>query len=141
MSWENITKKQFFEETEDIITKSPEQARVLSLLKELLPVKTVDWYFNECHEYDEDIETKMDSLRFYDVYNTCFIDWLKSPSGYNVISIASDEEYWYLAVSLNGCSLASALTEYVRFKKYPDQVEPVDEDHIYFNADPGENRL
>ena len=49
MSWENITKKQFFEETEDIITKSPEQARVLSLLKELLPVKTVDWYFNECH--------------------------------------------------------------------------------------------
>jgi hypothetical protein len=41
----------------------------------------------------------------------------------------------------NGCSLASALTEYIRFKKYPDQVEPVDEDHIYFNADPGENRL
>ena len=42
MTWENITKKQFFEETEDIITASPEQARVLSLLKELLPVENFD---------------------------------------------------------------------------------------------------
>ena len=24
------------------------------------------------------------------------------------------------------------------YKDYPDQVDPADEDHIYFNADPGE---
>ena len=139
MTWENITKKQFFEETEDIISKSPEQTRVLSLLKELIPVENFDWYFHECHDYDEEIENKMATLKFNKVYDSCYIDWLRSPSGYNIIDIASDEEYWYLAVSLNGCSLASALTEYVRFKKYPDQVEPVNEDHIYFNAEESEN--
>mgnify|MGYP003116516691 FL=1 len=139
MTWENITKEQFFEDTEEIVTASPEQARVISLLKELLPVENFDWYFSECHNYDEDIEDKMAALKFNKVYDSCYIDWLRSPSGYNIIHIASDEEYWYLAISLNGSSLASALTEYVRFKKYPDQVDPADEDHIYFNADPEES--
>ena len=114
-----------------------EQKLILDMLK-LFITGEYGYYFSETHEHERPEE--LDNLEWKRVYNTPLPFYYKAGE-YNSIDVAYTKEYTYYAISLHGCDFASALTEYVRvrFKKYPDQVDPADEDHIYFNADPEES--
>lgn len=76
------------------------------------------YYFSELHDHEqpEDIPVRghVDSwTKVYYTPNDLFYD----TGQYNSIDTASTKDYVYYAISLNGSSLASALTEYVRIPK------------------------
>ena len=53
-------------------------------------------------------------------------------------SIVQCNEYIYHILKIgDGHGFMGSITR-IDQKPYPDQVDPADEDHIYFNADPGE---
>lgn len=63
------------------------------------------------------------------------------------IMVAQDEKYNYIVHYYYDDTAKSEFThmadifrseKVVSNNEYPDQVDPADEDHIYFNADPGE---
>ena len=75
-----------------------------------------DYYFSEIHDTNEIIEQELSTIEFKILYDS--IEFSRADSGYNIIKYGynKDTSYHYLAISLNGCSLASALTEYLRFR-------------------------
>ena len=63
-----------------------------------------------------------------------YLDYLKRLMVEQNKAIANGDKYinknWRMVTKLTIKQLTKPL--------YPDQVEPADEDHVYFNADPGE---
>ena len=111
--------------TKDFITELktvggyPDAERVANVVEDILAFKNptkVGWYFSEVHGQQDTIEDYLDRLTFHTVYNSSRIPGI---GDYNIVKIAQDEEkcnpYFVVAISLNGCNLASALTEYIRF--------------------------
>ena len=90
-----------------------EQDILQDMLKLFIP-GGYGYYFNEIHEHDKPEE--LEDLKFRDVYYTP-LDFYYVSGEYNIIKTASTEDYTYYAISLHGCSFASALTEYVRVSK------------------------
>ena len=106
-TWRPVVVSSYIEETIEVLEDpSHENTRVVSLLEEILTgVGEFGYYFSE-----ED-----GLIERYEEYR------LGSQDVYNIVSIARTphpefNDYWYLAVSLNGCNLSSALTEYIRFQ-------------------------
>tara|TARA_R110000796_G_scaffold104855_1_gene214784 strand:- start:11441 stop:11938 length:498 start_codon:yes stop_codon:yes gene_type:complete len=154
--WEIIPKKNIPIDIKDAVTTGVEQDTVIRIMSDLLddaPDK-VGWYFNEVHSayVDEaDVEKIYDELPndWSTVYDS---SWLhdQASSGYNIIQVGYGDvktingkkvRNKFICLSLNGSWGASALSEYFKVvvnNEYPDQVDPADEDHIYFNADPNE---
>tara|TARA_R100000773_G_scaffold38118_1_gene33221 strand:- start:828 stop:1226 length:399 start_codon:yes stop_codon:yes gene_type:complete len=90
-----------------------EQKLILDMLK-LFITGEYGYYFSEVHTHERPEE--LDSLEFKRVYYTP-VDFYHKSGEYNCISVAYTEDYTYYAISLHGCSFASALTEYVRVAK------------------------
>ena len=123
MEEENLPLK--FKIVYSVINK--EQQIIHDILKLFIPGE-YGYYFSEAHEHDEPDDIPYDGCPCPDccptgrkylwerVYYTP--PGLVSKTGeYNIISVAYTEDYTYYAISLHGCSLASALTEYVRIKQ------------------------
>jgi len=107
---------------EDFPLINKEQQIIHDMLKLFIPGE-YGYYFGEIHEHDdpEDIPHgegiwKNGEGIWKTVYNTPR-DFYYRASEYNSIDVAYTEDYTYYAISLHGCSLASALTEYVRIKQ------------------------
>ena len=99
-----------------------ETNRVVSLLEELLvDIDEVGYYFSEDDGIIERYEEYLASLEWNYVYDSSQVYRLGNQDVYNIIQIARTphpefNDYWYLAVSLNGSNLSSAPTEYLRFR-------------------------
>ena len=122
-TWSLVMVSSYIEETIEVLEDpSHENTRVVSLLEEILEdVGEAGYYFSESHGVIERYEEYLASLEWNYVYDSSQIYRLGNQDVYNIIQIARTphpefNDYWYLAVSLNGCNLSSALTEYVRFK-------------------------
>jgi len=87
-----------------------EQVVIHDLLK-LFITDEYGYYFSETHEHERPEE--LDSLEYKRLYYTP-LDFYYKAGEYNSIDVAYTKEYTYYAISLHGCSFASALTEYVR---------------------------
>jgi len=107
-----------------IISDGTEQDRVVNIVNDLLSDCHDDlwWYFSEdCEDSDQVYESIPDKL--HTVYDS---SWLNDQpdSGYNIVEIGYGEMYEgesfdkrdiFIALSMNGSSLSSALTEYYKF--------------------------
>jgi|TARA_R110001583_G_scaffold2282_1_gene16815 hypothetical protein len=96
-----------------------EQQIIHDMLKLFIP-EEYGYYFSETHEHDEpeDIPHGEDVTGsvWKRVYRTP-LPLYHETGEYNCIDVAYTEDYTYYAISLHGCSFASALTEYVRVAK------------------------
>lgn len=132
--WEIIPKGLVSENIKDITSRDgddgKEQDRLVDILEDLLTYAPdeISYYFSEDHNGREGF---MDSDEFYKIWGT--VEGLRTvydssllncvpDTGYNIIETGYakwDEETKsrdvYVALSMNGCSLASALTEYYKF--------------------------
>ena len=113
---EQINTKEFIAELKTNAGDYPDAQRVTSVVEEILAFNclssTVSWYFSEVHGQQDSVEEYLETLTFHTVYDSSRIPGI---GDYNIVSIAKDEEHFVVAISLNGCWLASALTEYIRF--------------------------
>lgn len=140
--WEIVPKSHVVETIRDITVRDGdnglEQDRLVSILEDLFThaPDEISYYFSEEHSGQEGF---MDPEDFYDswdlrdsgfntVYNSALLNY-GPESGYNIIGKGYGD--WnekarsrnvYISVSLNGCSLASALTEYYKFTILKDHV-------------------
>ena len=125
-TWRPVVVSSYIEESKQILedpNHTPHETnRVVSLLEELLvDIDEVGYYFSEDDGVIERYEEYLASLQWNYVYDSSQVYRLGNQDIYNVIKIARTphpefNDYWYLAVSLNGSNLSSALTEYVRFR-------------------------
>tara|TARA_R110001583_G_scaffold105358_5_gene252924 strand:- start:1012 stop:1428 length:417 start_codon:yes stop_codon:yes gene_type:complete len=122
-TWRPVVVSSYIEETIEVLEDpSHENTRVVSLLEEILTgVGEFGYYFSEEDGLIERYEEYLASLEWNYVYDSSQIYRLGNQDVYNIVSIARTphpefNDYWYLAVSLNGCNLSSALTEYIRFQ-------------------------
>ena len=115
-----------------ISSEGKEQDRVHDIMQDLLGDchTQISWYFSEVHGSDEEekvYEEIPDNMNT--VYSSVYLNDLPD-SGYNCISIGYGEVYEgelfsqvgisglrdvYICLSMNGSSLASALSEYYKF--------------------------
>ena len=116
---ELLNTKEFIAELQSQAGNYPDGQRVAGVIEDILAFKNpteVSWYFSEVHDTREHVEEYLETLTFHTVYDSSRIPGI---GDYNIVSIAQDEEkcnpYFVVAISLNGSSLASALTEYIRF--------------------------
>jgi hypothetical protein len=131
--WE-IVPKSHVQNLREVISREGdngvEQDRVMSIVEDLFTdaPEEVGYYFSECHW---GVEGFMDPEDFYNTWDTegkwstvYDSSWLVNgpDSGYNIIQRArgvyNEKERSrniYIALSLNGSNLASALTEYYMF--------------------------
>ena len=102
------------EENYPLINK--EQQIILDMLRLFIPGE-YGYYFGEIHGHDdpEDIPEFTDG-KWSEVYYTP-LDYYYESGEYNIIKTTATEDYIYYAISRHGCSMASALTEYVRIAK------------------------
>ena len=124
--WEIIPKESV---TAEIISDSKEQIRVVDIMEDLLGDchTELSHYFSEIHGFGDG----SDSEKVYEeipdnmstVYSSVYLNDLPD-SGYNCISIGYGEVYAgesfnqrdvYICLSMNGCSFASALSQYYKF--------------------------
>ena len=125
-TWRPVMVSSYIEESKQILLEDPtyETARVISLLEELLvDIDEVGYYFSEDDGIIERYEEYLASLEWNYVYDSSQVYRLGNHDVYNIIKIARTphpefNDYWYLAVSLNGSNLSSAPTEYVRFNSF-----------------------
>ena len=125
-TWRPVVVSSYIEESKQILLEDPtyETARVISLLEELLvDIDEVGYYFSEDDGVIERYEEYLASLEWNYVYDSSQVYRLGNHDVYNIIKIARTphpefNDYWYLAVSLNGSNLSSAPTEYVRFNSF-----------------------
>ena len=125
-TWRPVMVSSYIEESKQILLEDPtyETARVVSLLEELLvDIDEVGYYFSEDDGIIERYEEYLASLEWNYVYASSQVYRLGTQAVYNIIKIARTphpefNDYWYLAVSLNGSNLSSAPTEYVRFNSF-----------------------
>ena len=125
-TWRPVMVSSYIEESKQILedpNHTPHETnRVVSLLEELLvDIDEVGYYFSEDDGIIERYEEYLASLEWNYVYDSSQVYRLGNHDVYNIIKIARTphpefNDYWYLAVSLNGSNLSSALTEYVRFR-------------------------
>ena len=131
-TWRPVMISSYMEETkqlleDDILTwslklETPESRRVVSLLYDILEdVGEAGYYFSEEHGVIDRYEEYLASLDWNYVYDSSQVYRLGNQDVYNIIKIARTphpefNDYWYLAVSLNGSNLSSAPTEYLRFR-------------------------
>ena len=131
-TWRPVMISSYMEETkelleDDILTwslklETPDSRRVVSLLYDILEdVVEAGYYFSEEHGVIDRYEEYLASVQWNYVYDSSQVYRLGNQDVYNIIQIARTphpefNDYWYLAVSLNGSNLSSALTEYVRFR-------------------------
>ena len=134
--WEIVPKSHVVENIREITSREGdnglEQDRLVSILEDLFTnaPDEVGYYFSEIHSGTKGFTNPDDfydtwdlkSNGFNTVYNSSLLNFVPE-TGYNIIGIGYGE--WnqedksrnvYISISLNGCSLASALTEYYRFK-------------------------
>ena len=125
-TWRPVMVSSYIEESKQILedpNHTPHETnRVVSLLEELLvDIDEVGYYFSEDDGIIERYEEYLAGLEWNYVYDSSQVYRLGNHDVYNIIKIARTphpefNDYWYLAVSLNGSNLSSALTEYVRFR-------------------------
>lgn len=110
-----LNTKNFITELKTQVGDYPDGQRVAGVIVDILAFKyptEVSWYFSEIHDTRDHVEEYLKTLIFHTVYDSSRIPGI---GDYNIVSIAQDEEHFVVAISLNGSSLASALTEYIRF--------------------------
>ena len=127
-TWRPVVVSSYIEESKQILedpNHTPHETnRVVSLLEELLvDIDEVGYYFSEDDGIIERYEEYLAGLEWNYVYDSSQVYRLGNQDIYNVIKIARTphpefNDYWYLAVSLNGSNLSSAPTEYVRFNSF-----------------------
>ena len=131
-TWRPVMVSSYMEETKQILEEDTlswslnleanESKRVVSLLEEILvDVGEAGYYFSEEHGVIDRYEEYLASLDWNYVYDSSQVYRLGNQDVYNIIQIARTphpefNDYWYLAVSLNGSNLSSAPTEYLRFR-------------------------
>ena len=106
-----------------------EQDRLISILHDLLTYapSEIGYYFGEDHSGQEgfmepdDFYETWDKQEYRTVYDSSLLNYVPE-SGYNIIEKAYgkwDEDLqsrdMYIALSMNGCSHASALTQHYKF--------------------------
>jgi len=111
--------RQYMEE-EDSPLINKEREIIYNMLKLFIPGE-YGYYFIETHEHDEPEDIPEYAKGVWErVYYTPMPFYYESGE-YNSIDVAysrsKTEDYTYYAISLHGCSFASALTEYVRVAK------------------------
>jgi hypothetical protein len=112
---EPLNTKKFIAELQSQVGNYPDGQRVAGVIEDILAFKNpteISWYFSEVHDTRDHVEEYLETLTFHTVYDSSRIPGI---GDYNIVSIAQDEENFVVAISLNGCSLASALTEYIKF--------------------------
>tara|TARA_A100001515_G_scaffold141192_1_gene137862 strand:- start:1742 stop:2146 length:405 start_codon:yes stop_codon:yes gene_type:complete len=120
-----ITKKELIHE--DVFEKKndPERLRVENIIESITSHLTDDdkigYHFSECDGHDEDhFEAFMEDLptdvTWHTIYDSCMFPVFDSNSGYSIIEVAhaSNQDFYYLAMSLGGSWGSSALTEYFK---------------------------
>jgi len=109
-----------------ISSEGKEQDRVHDIMQDLLGDchTQISWYFSEVHGSDEEekvYEEIPDNMNT--VYSSVYLNDLPD-SGYNIIEVGYGEVYAgesfdqrdvFICLSMNGSSLASALSEYYKF--------------------------
>ena len=132
---EPLNTKKFIAELQTQVGDYPDGQRVAGVIEDILAFNclssTVSWYFSEVHDTRDHVEDYLETLTFHTVYDSSRIPGI---GDYNIVSIAQDEEHFVVAISLNGSRLASALTEYIRFKRYTvGETFGVTEEAIYYD--------
>ena len=133
--WEIIPKESVTAEIMDVISDGKEQIRVVDIMEDLLGDchTELSYYFSESHGFGDgsDSEKVYEELpdKWKTVYSSVYLNDLPD-SGYNCISIGYGEVYEgelfsqvgisglrdvYICLSMNGSSLASALSEYYKY--------------------------
>ena len=121
--WYLRFKESVQEDIREVISPGAEQDRVVNIINDLLTDCHGDlwWHFDEDHGYSEDLDESLPE--FNTVYDSSWLNDVPD-SGYNIIELGYGDVYAgesfnqrdiYIALSMNGCSLASALTEYFKF--------------------------
>ena len=128
--WEIIPKESVSKDIKEVISKGKEQDRVVDIMEDLLMDchTELSWYFSESHSnYDEGPDRDMVEEQLPDNWKTVYdSSWLNNQpdSGYNIIDLGYGDVYEgasfqqrdiFICLSMNGCSLASALSEYFKF--------------------------
>ena len=127
--WEIIPKESVTAEIMDVISDGKEQIRVVDIMEDLLGDchTELSYYFSEVHGFGDG----SDSEKVYEeipddmetVYSSVHLNDLPD-SGYNIIEVGYGEVYagesfdqrdLFIRLSMNGCSHASALSEYFKF--------------------------
>ena len=128
--WDIIPKEYASKDIRRIISKGKEQDRVVDIMEDLLMDchTELSWYFSESHSnYDEGPDRDMVYAQLPDnwetVYDSSWLNFLPD-SGYNIIRLGygefneeTREIDVFICLSMNGCSLASALSEYFKYRK------------------------
>jgi hypothetical protein len=124
--WEIIPRESVTVEIIHIISEGKERMRVVDIMGDLLGDchTELSYYFSEVHGSDEEekvYEEIPDNMET--VYSSVYLNDLPD-SGYNIIEFGYGEVYAgesfdqrdvYICLSMNGSSLASALSEYFKF--------------------------
>jgi len=124
--WEIIPRESVTVEIIHIISEGKERMRVVEIMGDLLGDchTELSYYFSEVHGSDEEekvYEEIPDNMET--VYSSVYLNDLPD-SGYNIIEFGYGEVYAgesfdqrdvYICLSMNGSSLASALSEYFKF--------------------------
>ena len=112
-----------------ISSEGKEQDRVHDIMQDLLGDchTQISWYFSESHGFGDgsDSEKVHEELpdKWHTVYSSVYLNDLPD-SGYNIIEFGYGEVYAgesfdqreiFICLSMNGCSHASALSEYYKF--------------------------
>ena len=112
-----------------ISSEGKEQDRVHDIMQDLLGDchTQISWYFSESHGFGDgsDSEKVHEELpdKWHTVYSSVYLNDLPD-SGYNIIEVGYGEVYagesfdqrdLFICLSMNGCSHASALSEYYKF--------------------------
>ena len=127
--WEIIPRQSVTVEIMDVISDGKEQIRVVDIMEDLLGDchTELSYYFSEVHGFDDgtDSEKVYEELpdKWKTVYSSVYLNDLPD-SGYNIIEVGYGEVYAgesfdqrdvFICLSMNGCSHASALSEYFKF--------------------------
>jgi len=124
--WEIIPRQSVTVEIIHVISEGKERMRVVDIMGDLLGDchTELSYYFSEVHGSDEEekvYEEIPDNMET--VYSSVYLNDLPD-SGYNIIEFGYGEVYAgesfdqrdvYICLSMNGSSLASALSEYFKF--------------------------
>ena len=125
--WDIIPKEYVSNDIKGIISKGKEQDRVVDIVEDLLMDchTELSWFFSENADSIEDQDMVYAQLpdNWKTVYDSSWLN--KQPdSGYNIIDLGYGDVYEgasfqqrdiFICLSMNGCSLASALSEYFKF--------------------------
>ncbi len=126
--WENIETTEIISEIKEVIFDGKEQNRVVDIMSDLLLGQTnVGYYFHEDHSAFLDCDTIEEEIentdkQTYTVYDSSWLGDIPD-SGYNCIALfygpwndTREFRNKYVVLSMNGCSGASALSAYYKWR-------------------------